>query len=78
MLDEVVLVPTNAIYRVLIVVLSNVVAKLVADVAVLAFPVRGPANPVAVSTPVFALNVNDVALFNVDTVPLVVGENRTR
>ena len=47
-------------------------------VASVARPVRGPTKPEAVNVPVFALNVNDDALFNVDTVPLVVGENRTR
>jgi hypothetical protein len=47
-------------------------------VASVARPVRGPVNPEAVNTPVAALNVNVVALFNVDTGPLVVDENNTR
>ena len=49
MLDEVVLVPTNAIYRVLDIEVSNVVAKVVAE---LAFPVRGPEKDVALIVPV--------------------------
>ena len=52
MLDAVVLVPTNAIYRVLDIEVSNVVAKAVAVVAEVALPASAPEKVVAVMVPV--------------------------